>query len=520
MKRMAPRLLAGLVLAAAFAASAGCSEDPLTQLVVSVDTDLPSDAFDTIRVEVVSPSGTRSSATFPIDGSLRRLPATLSLVHAGGALDPVSLVVAATRGPDLVVVRAVRTGFVANQTRTIHVRLLGLCAGVTCDPMVSTCNDDGVCDGIDVPAASLPAWSGRVPPPLMPEPIPVRDAGPDPMDADAEPDPDLGPRDMGPDDDVLDLGPIDAGPVCEPRHAPPRPSVGASPEGFQRFFAVERLELGLSSTTAWREIGLDLDNRCTTAESEPEELECATRIRSGHPDGEAGVDNQFGASLLPAIADYDEDLLLDYNQSFRRGLYGLVFSVSGWNREMDDDAVQVAVLEATSGVGPTGGFPEFLGDDVWTISQDSLVGRDIERPLCSGSGWVTGGVVVGQLPSRCGFRITSENEHTVQVVLSRATVVIDIDEGSATFGQGSVAGRWRTADFINSFEYIGEGFCADAAGPVISAALNSAADVVSEGAADPMLACDAISFGASFAVGPAAIAATIGPSFTPRDWCP
>lgn len=490
---------------------AGCGDDPLTQLVLVVDSDLPSEAMDTLRVEVVSPTDQRSTALFPIDGVARRLPATLSLVHGGGPLGPVQIHAAATLGSDVIVERFVRTGFTAGQTRTVTLRLVGGCAGRTCDGD-QTCGEEG-CESPDVSPGSLPPWRGTVPPPLSPQPIPAADAGPD-----ATP-PDAGPLDAGPDAPDAEPPP-DAGPACPLRHEPPRPSVAPSPEGFQRYFAIERMELGTAAPDAWRVIGLDLDDRCTTSETPLEELECSTRIAAGHPDGEEGIDNQFGASILPSIAEYDVDVLIDYNQSFRRGLYGLVFSVSGWNRLPDDDAVVVAVLEATEGVGPTGGPPEFLGDDVWTVTQDSLVGRDLERPLCSGTGYVSGGIVVGKLPSRCGFRITSENEHTVQVILTRATALIDIDEGSSTFGQGTLSGRWRVADFTNTFESIGEAFCPDAAGPVISAALNAAADVLAEGSADPSVRCDAISFGASFQVQQARISPTVGPSLTPRDWCP
>lgn len=507
-----------LVVALA-SALVGCSEDALTQLVVVVDSDLPGDAIDELTIDVRAPTGTHYTASLPVDAT-RPLPASVSLVHRGGPLGPLEIVVDARRASATVVTRLVRTSFVRGETRAWTVRLLGACAGRACDAG-STCGERG-CTSPDVEPASLDRWTGRLPPPLSPEPVAL-DAEVDGAPIDGSTREDV--RDLGALGDAGDLGPADAGhdagdaaPACVPRHPPERPA-SSDPSGSQRFFAIERFDIGTGTGDAWRAIGLDLDDRCTTSESEPDALECRTRVGAGHPDGDEGIDNQFGAAIIPAITAFDPLLFEDFNTSFLRGTYGLVLSVSGWNLSSNDDAVVVALLEATSGYGPAGP-PEHIGADRWVIGTDSLIGGDLERPLCSGSGYVADGVVVAQLPSRCGFRIVSADGNLVDVRLSRPTVMATIEGRAPGFGDGLLVGRWRVSDFVDVFRYVSDVYCPDMLGPTLEMALRTASDVRAEGDADPSAECDAVSFGARFRAGPAFVEPTVGPSFTETDYCP
>lgn len=494
-----------------------CSDETLTQLVVVVDSDLPPGAFDALRLDVIAPSGGRSSATLDV-GSARPLPATLSLVHSGGALGPIEITATALRGGDEVVSRTVRTGFVAGETRQVTLHLLGRCVEERCGEGLS-CGESG-CASPDKPAETLPRWNGAVPPALRPA-APVDGGAPD---ADATPPIDGGgdggpPADAEPDAPVADAA-VDAGPACPLRHPPPRPAVAPDPAGFQRFFAVQRMELGVGTPGAWRDIGLDLDDRCTSSDTPLEELECETRIGAGHPDGEEGIDNQFGASIINALTVGDPDLLSDFNTSFARGIYGLVLTVSGWNLTPEDDAVSVALLEADSGHGPLGGVPEHIGEDVWTVSTDSLIDGDLERPLCAGTGYVTGGVVVAQLPSRCGFRLLSADDNVIDVRLSRPLVMATISPTAPSFGSGLLVGRWRVDDFVGSFDQISGILCPGPARMALMRAADASADVLAEDPPDPAIPCDAISFGARFRGNPATVSPVVGPAFTPIDYCP
>ena len=68
-----------------------CSSEPLTQLVVAVDTDLmsPSD-LDRVELVITDPEGMAQSRTAVLGGS-GSLPVTLGVVHRGGPLGPVQV---------------------------------------------------------------------------------------------------------------------------------------------------------------------------------------------------------------------------------------------------------------------------------------------------------------------------------------------------------------------------------------------------------------------------------------------
>ncbi len=178
------RLLLAHLLSASLAV-AGCSADP-TELVVVVDTDYDVPAeLDAVSVSVEGPSGVRQEDSVALGGAgAPELPLILYLEAGGGALEPVSITATGRFGGEDVVARAIRTGFVRGESRLVGLLLLAGCAGVECGAGES-CSEDG-CVSVDVPAAALPRWPGRVR--RLDAGAPVADGGADagPTDAGAD----------------------------------------------------------------------------------------------------------------------------------------------------------------------------------------------------------------------------------------------------------------------------------------------------------------------------------------------
>ena len=154
------RRLGSLGCAVTLCVLASCGGDDVTELVVVVDSnlDVPTD-IDTIRVQV---SG---AATMTATGELtgprgQPLPRTVGVVHAGGALGPVTIVAQGLSRGSPVVERRVVTSFRSGKTLMLRIYLSASCAHVDCAGN-QTCID-GACGSPDVPAASLPEWSGNV----------------------------------------------------------------------------------------------------------------------------------------------------------------------------------------------------------------------------------------------------------------------------------------------------------------------------------------------------------------------
>jgi hypothetical protein len=140
---------------------AGCSDDALTELVVSVDSDLavPGE-LQSVHLRVEGPSGTLAlDDTVDLTAAAAPgLPLTLSLTPGSAELAPV--VIAATgEGPAGAVQAWVETGFVAGERRMVRLSLLLACLDVICG-VGETCGVGGECEDAHVPPDALPPWTG------------------------------------------------------------------------------------------------------------------------------------------------------------------------------------------------------------------------------------------------------------------------------------------------------------------------------------------------------------------------
>jgi hypothetical protein len=195
-------------LAATFLAlSLGCTQ-PVTQLIVVVDTDYAIPAgLDELSVAVRTPEGALRTETEPLDGA-ESLPFTLAVVPESlERLGPLEIEALGSREGTERVRRRARVTLVRGETLTLLLHLLRACEGAAC-PEGETCGLEG-CEPIDAPVYP---WGG-VPPRLGQDAGAAFDVGP--LDASARDAAtiDAGPSEVGP----ADTGPLDAsdgGPGC------------------------------------------------------------------------------------------------------------------------------------------------------------------------------------------------------------------------------------------------------------------------------------------------------------------
>ena len=179
---------------------AGCSEDPRTEIIVSVDSNLSVPGqLDEILIGVVDPDMELKEATATLGEGQPPLPRTLGLVHEDGSLGPYEIRVVGRHAGADVVVRRARTSFIHGKTLLLEMDLLAECRENVC-ALSTTCTADG-CQPVDVDPETLPEWQGDDPP---------RDAGM--VETDAGPGTDAGPEtDAGP---MEDGGCVPATEVC------------------------------------------------------------------------------------------------------------------------------------------------------------------------------------------------------------------------------------------------------------------------------------------------------------------
>jgi hypothetical protein len=147
------RLIGGLLLCVV--AGLSCAEQPLTQIVVVVDSDW--DGFDRITIDV---EGFTHPNSVPVKLSEKPLPRRLAIVHDGGPLGPISVTVRGyVKGMTEPVLTEPRTGifFESGQTRMLRIELLVDCIG-RCDADMA-CIEGPRCVSSDH-ASQLVAWTG------------------------------------------------------------------------------------------------------------------------------------------------------------------------------------------------------------------------------------------------------------------------------------------------------------------------------------------------------------------------
>lgn len=194
-----------LVLSVLALGPSGCSQ-PLTEVFIVVDTDLavPGE-LDAINVEVVGPTADPLRAMGPVRAQAD-LPATVGVVHSGGALGPVSVLVQGSLGGVVMVRREATFTFVEDEIRILRIHLLRSCVGVTCIEAL-TCGESG-CRSVAATADELEPYQedlGRID-----AGTPSDDGGTDAgVDAGVDAGPDAGP------DAGVDAG-VDAGPGDPP----------------------------------------------------------------------------------------------------------------------------------------------------------------------------------------------------------------------------------------------------------------------------------------------------------------
>jgi alpha-tubulin suppressor-like RCC1 family protein len=182
------RLATGLLVRSLRAASTclaalalGCTAEPPTQIVVSVNTDLAiGSEVDALHLVIQRKN---SGGTFVTVRELNHtlgagdeLPLTLSLTRADKGSKTVRVEAEALRAGQLVVRRRAVAHFVTGRILGLPVNLVAACERefLGCEVIEQTCNDRGICEPLE--RKSLSSWDGA--PAFDPAPAPDFDAGP------------------------------------------------------------------------------------------------------------------------------------------------------------------------------------------------------------------------------------------------------------------------------------------------------------------------------------------------------
>lgn len=254
--------------------------------------------------------------------------------------------------------------------------------------------------------------------------------------------------------------------------------------------------------------GFDLDGLCTC----PDRPACI----GGQPDkpcdtADAGIDNA-GDGLFQTLAA--QGVALDdtgLKMGIDMGQYGILMRVAGYNGELDDPDVKVAVFNAVA-VNGDGGVPRADGTDRWTIDSESFLDANRFPTYFSTKAYVVSGVLVAELLRvvlRARIPVAPGTWSLLELDLRNAHVVARLGARSAkgiVLEDGRIAGRIPGTAMLT--QGMRSGACRDsgvyeALKPIVCAARDLPADPGQDGRDLP---CASLSVGFGFAAAPAIIA--------------
>jgi hypothetical protein len=260
---------------------------------------------------------------------------------------------------------------------------------------------------------------------------------------------DAGARDAG----AQDAG-LDAGPSCEPRQPPPRPSLADSGD-VEAAFALRDIRLD-QRAVRWRTVGYDLDGLC----SEPgaPALECdPPATPPGEPvDGEDGVDNAFGQWISPLLLFLVPSIEEQARSEQESGNLAFLLQLREWNGTEDDPHVEAVVSQSASATDEAGDPSlRWDGTDRWWSRRDSFLDGDPAQPLLvDDNAYVAGGTLVVTLPLRSELVIPG-GDARLRLRLTDTVLSARIEGSGAELGDVTIAGRWALIDVAAAASELG-----------------------------------------------------------------
>lgn len=335
-------------------------------------------------------------------------------------------------------------------------------------------------------------------------------------------------------------------PPSPPSGAAPMPT-GTTPHDYaiHTLFVGDTDRLGVTNAEAWKSFGYNLDNLVTTQGSNDVCTLAAGAVKYTQVDGIGGIDNSFGANILPIlITTAGSSFSIELDAELADGSFTDLMYVTGF----DDLSGNLTTAGGLTGVLLAGGDYATLNHGApawnlatqWPIEPESLNG--CPAGVCpAGTDPVAAAKV--QFPSAYQkngtFVSGGQSEILLRLTLAGAPLALTIHSASLTFEpntpgsvtNGTLAGVLATTELVSAFQSvagsISTSLCSGSAFQSIAQQIDQASDIVLDpgtGAVSNQagVSCNAISIGLGFdatEVAPPTSANITGPTPTAPNPC-
>jgi len=293
---------------------------------------------------------------------------------------------------------------------------------------------------------------------------------------------------------------------------PPAPPAGAAAAtlGTPRTFALKQLLLGgtdrtgAPSDSAWKAYGYDLDNKTTTAKSTDVCTLADGAQKAAQTDGNQGIDNAFGETILPIITSVSPTAETDINKSITDGSFTIMLDIQGL---ADDPAQNNTGLSGQIFAGgqydPNKAAPAFDLTTDWPVRPELL--KDM-KTIASGSTVqfdpANTYVVAGQFVTKADLTLSLSVGGTALSLSIHQAIITFQHSDPHTAATGTIAGIINTEELISGLKSVAgrlqKSLCEGSAFDQIAQEIRQASDIMSDGSNNAGASCNGISIGLGF----------------------
>jgi hypothetical protein len=272
---------------------------------------------------------------------------------------------------------------------------------------------------------------------------------------------------------------------------------------FSRLLLGETDRQGVKDSQAWKSYGYNLDGIVSTKTGTNHCKGVVGSIKSSvQTDGDGGIDNSFGANLIPIFGALADSPSQQATEAILDGRHTVLLRMTEYNGGIDDSGIQAALYQGA----PRGAPPVWNGSDSWPVAAESVNAADLNQPkIVIGQSYVSGGVFVASPPIAELPLLIGLAGFPLSLSIHNAILTMNISgSGSSVSGtNGTLAGILDTEQLIFELKKIIGGFdpslCNSGTFDSIAMQIRQASDIMTDGTnGNPNVTCNAISIGLGF----------------------
>ncbi|MCL2823995.1 MAG: hypothetical protein FWD57_08390 [Polyangiaceae bacterium] len=296
---------------------------------------------------------------------------------------------------------------------------------------------------------------------------------------------------------------------CVDCASPPAPAENAvQGDGDGVVLAISKLNL-VDKGDDWKRVGYDLDGyksnlnsafHCKLAEG------ASTSVKA---DGERGIDNSFGANIMPSVVGMVSDVSEKAQDSLDDGSFSILIAIDG----LGTGANYVDLPAALYAGAALGNAPKWDGTDEWPVfcelMQDCKETGTAQFPTAKSriqfpKSYVTGNTWVSGEKRTISISMVLQG-YALALDINQAVFTVNLSGSPVTGGSGGIlAGVLEATKVVEAVVNLGGNLYSDLCdqnAPMskqIQSAILNAADIMKDGTQDPDKSCDGISIGLGF----------------------